>query len=183
MRKLLEQYKPVIKFITLFIAVYVVLSLLYGFYLSSSKTVHFYPDFFTYVSAEGSKSVLQFFGYDVKLLAHSSKPYLKLILEGNYLAHIVEGCNSISIIILFIAFIVSFSSGLKKTALYIFGGSVIVFLVNIIRIAILSLGLYYYPDFSGILHTVIFPGIIYGLVFLLWVLWIYKFSGLNKRHE
>lgn len=182
MKKLLKQYKPVIKFITLFIVVYVVLSLLYDFYLNSSKTGQFYPDFFTHISAEGSKSVLQFLGYDVRLLAHNSKPFLKLILEDNYLARVIEGCNSISVIILFIAFVVSFSSSFKKTALYIISGSVLIFVVNIIRIAILTLGIYHFPNLSDVLHTVIFPGIIYGLVFLLWVLWIYKFSGLNKRH-
>jgi uncharacterized SAM-binding protein YcdF (DUF218 family) len=46
---------------------------------------------------------------------------------------------------------------------------------------ILSIGLYHYPWRREILHTVIFPLIIYGLVFLLWMFWVNRFAALKNK--
>ena len=43
---------------------------------------------------------------------------MKLIINNKYLARVIEGCNSISIIILFVSFIVAFSGPLKTTFFY-----------------------------------------------------------------
>jgi exosortase family protein XrtF len=96
-------------------------------------------------------------------------------------ARAVEGCNSLSVIILFISFMVAFAGRLKPTALYILAGSVLIYSVNLMRIVILSIGLYHYPWRREILHTVIFPLIIYGLVFLLWMFWVNRFSKFKKQ--
>ena len=58
----------------------------------------------------------------------------------------------------------------------------LIYVVNIIRIVILSIGIYSYPKQADVLHEVVFPAIIYGVVFLLWVFWVNRFSKLNKKH-
>ena len=108
---------------------------------------------------------------------------LDLILNGKYVARVVEGCNSVSVIILFVAFMVAFAGRLKPTFFYTLAGGVLIYAVNIIRIAILSIGLYNYPWRREILHTAIFPLIIYGMVFILWMFWVNRFSSINKKHE
>jgi len=91
-------------------------------------------------------------------------------------ARVIEGCNSISIIILFIAF-----SGPKRaTIIYAIVGSFIIYLINILRIAFLTMMLYNYPNQQMVLHNLVFPAIIYGTTFLLWVIWVQKFSHLKK---
>jgi len=65
---------------------------------------------------------------------------------------------------------------LKQTILFIVIGSLIIHILNIVRIALLCIALYNYPDYEHILHGVVFPLIIYGVVFLLWVIWVNKFS-------
>ena len=79
---------------------------------------------------------------------------------------------------LFIAFIVAFASGLKRTLLYIVFGSLIIYLVNIIRIAVIVVAIYKFPELEGVLHNIIFPSIIYGITFLLWFFWVQKISKL-----
>tara|TARA_R110000751_G_scaffold119345_2_gene219886 strand:- start:33790 stop:34260 length:471 start_codon:yes stop_codon:yes gene_type:complete len=156
------------------------LSLAYNFYLDASKGSLYYPDYITNLVANQSKNLLENFGYSTQVIPHPNEPSMKLILEGKYLARVIEGCNGMSIIILFVSFIVAFSGKIKTTVLYLLSGSVLLYVVNLLRIVILSIGLYHYPWRKEELHTVIFPAIIYGMVFLLWMFWVNRFSNINK---
>ena len=120
-------------------------------------------------------------GYVTQIIPHPDEPSLKVIINGDYVARIIEGCNGVSVLILFASFIIAFSGKLKTTLLYLLSGSVIIYVANVIRIVILSIGIYSYPKQSGFLHTVVFPAIIYGVVFLLWVFWVNRFSKLSKK--
>ena len=183
LKSLLIKYKSVVKFILTFLLVYLVLSVSYKLYLDYSDGSKFYPDYLTNLVAKQSELLLESFGYDADIVKHSNEPSMKLIINNKFVARVVEGCNSISVIILFISFIIAFAGRLKTTFLYILAGSVLIYVVNLGRIAILSIGLYHYPWRREILHTVIFPLIIYGMVFLLWMFWVNRFTKLKKKDE
>lgn len=183
MKKLFLKYKSVIVFILTFLFVYALLSFSYKLYLDFSDGSRYYPDYFTHVVALQTNDILQNIGYDSQVLVHPDEPSMKLILEGKYVARIIEGCNSISVIILFSAFIIAFAGTFKTTFFYILAGSVLIYIVNLFRIVILSIGLYHYPWREEELHTVIFPLIIYGMVFILWMFWVNRFSYLKATHE
>lgn len=176
MKTLYAKYKLVIKFIFIFFTVYALFSFVYKLYLGYSGGFKFYPDYITNLVAFQSKWILEAVGYSAEVLPHPNEPAMKLILNNQYLARVIEGCNAISVIILFASFIIAFSGKLKATVCYLFFGSVIVYVANLLRIAILTLGIYHYPQYSNVLHTVIFPGVIYGIVFLLWFFWVNRFS-------
>lgn len=182
MTDLFKKYKFVIRFILTFLLVYIVLSLAYQLYLELSKDSAYYPDYFTNVSAWQSKELLETIGYETRVEPHPDEPSMKLIIRDKYVARMVEGCNSISIIILFISFVIAFSGKAKTTFFFIIAGSTLLYAVNLIRVVVLSVGLYHYPWRREILHTVIFPAIIYGMVFLLWMLWVNRFSNLKSKH-
>ncbi|WP_432411786.1 exosortase family protein XrtF [Rasiella sp. SM2506] len=172
MKKLFSTYKSVVVFLLLFLGSYVLLSLLYGFYLELSKNGRYAPDFITNLVAKQSTAVIEGFGYFAQVIPHPTQPSMKLFVEGRFLARIVEGCNALSIIILFVSFIIAFAQRWKKTVLYIFSGVLLIYAVNILRIAMLAMALYKYPEHQHTLHSVVFPGIIYGMVFLLWLVWV-----------
>lgn len=180
MKQLFIKYKSVLKFIATFLMVYAVLTFSYKFFLQYSSGNTYYPDYLTNLVAKQSKEILNALDYRVQLLPHPNEASLKLIINEKYVARVIEGCNSISIIILFISFIIAFSSTFKITVLYILAGSVLIYIANLIRIVILSVGLYHYPWRKDILHTVIFPAIIYGMVCLLWMVWVNRFSNSKK---
>lgn len=182
MKSLLRQYKPVIKFIATFLLVYGVLSLAYSYYLDASKGTVYYPDYLTNLVANQSEILLDSFGYDSQVLPHPDEPSMKLLVNGKYVARVIEGCNGTSVIILFIAFVVAFAGRAKTTFFYILSGSVLIYTVNLFRIVILAIGLYHYPWRKEILHSVIFPGMIYGMVFLLWMFWVNRFSKIKKTN-
>ena len=183
MKALIIKYKSVIKFILTFILVYVSLSVCYKFYLDFSKDSKFYPDYVTNLVARQSEELIDFVGYNAQVVPHPDEPSMKLIINNKYLARVIEGCNSVSVIILFVSFIMAFSGKPKTTFIYMLSGSVLIYTVNLIRIVVLSIGLYHYPWRRDILHTVIFPGIIYGMVFLLWIVRVNRFSSMIKKNE
>ncbi|WP_299227253.1 exosortase family protein XrtF [uncultured Psychroserpens sp.] len=176
MKALFIKYKSVVKFILTFLTVYFVLTFAYKFYLDFSDGSTYYPDYFTNLVANQSEALIDAFGYQAKVVRHPSEPSMKVIINEKFVARVVEGCNSISVLILFISFIIAFSGQFKITFFYLVAGCILIYSVNLLRIAILSIGLYNYPWRREILHTVIFPMIIYGMVFLLWMFWVNRFS-------
>ena len=178
----MQNNKTVIIFLAKFFGTYLLLFLIYSFYLSKNqKTAAIFACApVTKTVAEQSQYLLNSVGYDAIVIEHPNEPSMKIIINGKFVARVIEGCNAVSIIILFIAFIVAFASGFKKTALYILFGSLVIYFINIVRIAIIALAMYKYPAYENILHSIIFPGIIYGITFLLWFIWIQKFSKLKR---
>lgn len=182
MKALFAKYKSVIKFILTFLVVYVALSVCYKFYLQFSDGSLYYPDYLTNLVGRQSEAVLDTMGYNAAIAPHPKEASLKLLVNGKYLARVIEGCNAVSVIILFVSFIIAFSGHFKATFFYILSGSVLIYAVNLIRIVLLTMGLYHYPEYQDVLHTVIFPAIIYGMVFLLWIIWVNRFSKLKQKH-
>ncbi|MFT4805433.1 MAG: exosortase family protein XrtF, partial [Psychroserpens sp.] len=89
--------------------VYVVLTIGYKLYLDFSNGSRFYPDYFTNLVAKQSESLINTLGYEAKVVAHPDEPSMKLLVNSKFVARVVEGCNSISVIILFVSFIIAFA--------------------------------------------------------------------------
>lgn len=141
-----------------------------------SQDSKFYPDYMTSLVGKQTEAVLNSFGYRTSIVPHYDEPSLMVFVEQKYVARVIEGCNGMSVIILFIAFVVAFSDTFKKTFIFLLAGSVLIYAVNLIRIVLLTMGLYNYPWRREIMHEVIFPLAIYGMVFLLWMFWVNHFS-------
>ncbi|MBE9488833.1 MAG: exosortase family protein XrtF [Bacteroidetes bacterium] len=183
MKELFKKYKSVIKFILTFLLVYSALSMSYKLYLDYSDGIKFYPDYITNLVARQSRSLIETVGYKVEIVPHPNEASMKLIINDKYVARLIEGCNSISVIILFVSFIFAFSGKFKTTLFYMLFGCVLIYAVNLIRLVIITIGLYNYPWRREILHAVIFPLIIYGLVFLLWMFWVNRFANLKTKND
>lgn len=177
MIKLVRKYKTVLLFILTFLGTYLLLTALYSGYLSVAASDEYYPDYITHQVARQSEAIIEFIGYNAQIEPHQEEASMKLFIEGEFLARIVEGCNAISVIILFCAFVLAFWNGFKKTMLFLLFGILSVYLVNLIRIAILAIALYEYPQWREFLHDIVFPGLIYGYVFMLWFLWVTRFRS------
>jgi Transmembrane exosortase (Exosortase_EpsH). len=124
---------------------YLVLSALYAGYLKFSEGGSYAPDFITNLVAKQSSDIISGLGYKAIVVPSDTAPNMELYVNGKYLARIIEGCNAISIIILFMAFIIAFSEKFKKTLLFLLAGAVLIYAMNILRIVILAIALYEYP--------------------------------------
>ena len=174
MKKYFILYKPFLLFLGTFFLTYILLTFLYQQYLNSFEENKI--DSITRMVSENTQQVLQLFTDESSIEESVEHSYMKLFYEQKYVARIVEGCNAISVIILFISFVIAFSGKLKITLLFIFGGSLLIYVLNVVRIAVLSALIFYFPKKESFLHGVLFPLFIYGVVFLLWLIWIRKFS-------
>ena len=174
MKKYLILYRPFLVFLANFFLTYLILSLVYQFFLSGFERDA--VDSITQLVAENTMQLLTFFGADFYIQTIPKTTNILFYYNQQAVARMIEGCNAISVIILFISFIVSFSGKFKTTLLFILGGSLFVYILNIIRIALLCMALYWFPEQRELLHEIVFPLFIYGVVFILWVIWVNKFS-------
>lgn len=176
MKKYIIQYKPFLFFLLRFFLSYLILTILYQIYLNSFDSSSLEVDSITKTVSVQTQQTIELFNYNSHLEPHPNQNSNMLFVEGKNVARVVEGCNAISVIILFIAFVIAFKGSWKKTMLFILAGSIFIYILNIIRIALIAIALYHYPQHEHLLHGVVFPLFIYGVVFLLWVIWVNKFS-------
>lgn len=170
----MQNNKLIVIFLIKFFGTYAILFFLYSFYLQNSQQSEggYACAPITKTVADQSVWLLNVVGYNAKTEQNLEELSVKLIIDGHYIAKVNEGCNAISVIILFISFIVAFSSRFVPTLLYILFGSLVIYCTNIIRVAIISVALYKYPKYDDVLHDLVFPSIIYGITLLLWIVWV-----------
>ena len=177
MKNLLTEYKPFLLFLGKFLLSYLILTIIYQSYLNRFDASKNEVDDFTVLVAKQTGVVLHWFDSTSSVEIDTQYPSIQVIYHSKYVSRIIEGCNALSVIILFWAFVIAFTGKFIKTILFLLFGSVLIHILNIGRISLLSIALYHLPGYEHILHGVIFPLIIYGAVFLLWVLWVNKYSN------
>lgn len=108
-----------------------------------------------------------------------------IIFEGNtitfkhFRVNVNAGCDGLEIIVLFIIAVITFPVGFLKKIPAIFIGSIVLFLINLLRILALFYIGYNYNDKLDLFHNDIFPLIIIIFEFLLWIFWI-KWASRKK---
>lgn len=172
MRELLHKNKAVIRFLIIFIGTYFLFAGLYKVYLFYGASSTYYPDPITHLVARHSAAAVDAFGYQGDIKPNLTDPSMNLYVNGHFLARVVEGCNAVSVLILFVSFVLAFYRGWRKTLLFIVAGSVLIYVMNILRIALLVILILKYPEKQEFLHGTLFPAVIYGTVFLLWIGWV-----------
>ncbi len=173
MRKLFGTYRLTIAFIFKFLLIYVLLVWLYSLYLGHYVLQ---TDPLTLWVGRAVSGIYHLLGLDVKTLPISGESGLKLIINGQYVARIIEGCTAASVIILFVSFVIAFGQKIKKSLLFAMLGGVLIFIFNLFRIVFLGYLLYAFPQYQDIAHRIVFPALIYGFVVVLWIIFIKKIN-------
>ena len=175
-----KDFKPVLLILGRFLAIYLIPVLLYQFYLNQYSGQGLDP-ISTWV-AKKSTSIQNYLGYVSHLV--EGKPEHETAwfnVGGKWVTRMVEGCNAISIMILFAAFIFAFYKG-TKTFVFAAVGLVLLHIMNVLRIAGLNILIFEKPEYGKIGHDYFFPAIIYGTVVVLWINWI-KFFALKDENS
>ncbi len=172
----MKELKPLLIILGRFLLTYLVLTIIYSLYLSPYTQT---ADPITTYVAESAAWLMRLFGFNVELKHVPGENFVRFYLEGKYTSFINEGCNAVSVMIIFVSFIVAFFQKWGNTLLFIFGGLLVLFFSNIIRIGWLNYIFLTQPEFSKTAHDIVFPAIIYGMVLLLWFIWV-KFYVLKK---
>lgn len=154
------------------------MSFLYNYYLLSYENNQYPVDSFTESVSYQVKFVSNnLLGGSSEIYKYMGEKWTRLAYNDVHIARIVEGCNAVSVMILFVSFVIAFSGKFKRTLIFIAVGIILIHILNLFRIAILGALLYHFPQYAHLTHGVLFPLIIYGFVFILWIVWIKKYSG------
>lgn len=85
---------------------------------------------------------------------------------------IVDGCNGLEAIGLFIGFVIAYPGDNLKRALFIPAGILAIYLVNVARILTLVFLQAYYPQGFNFAHDYSTSAIFYIAIFVMWVVWM-----------
>ncbi|MDJ0644694.1 MAG: exosortase family protein XrtF [Flavobacteriaceae bacterium] len=178
----MKKKKTIVKFLLKFFITYAVLVLAYNFYLDKTQQRGdvFSCSPITQTVAYHTQKLANLFGYEATVYQHEGELSMKFFLGDHYSFRLIEGCNSVSIIILFLAFIIAFSGSIPATILFGIVGGLVIYVMNLIRLVVISVLTKEYPQYDDFLHDLLFPAIIYGTVLLLWIIWVNRFSYLKK---
>ncbi|MDQ0784136.1 exosortase family protein XrtF [Chryseobacterium sp. W4I1] len=176
---MLKDFKPVLSILLRFIVIYLVLLFAYQFYLNSFKADGLDP--FSQIVARQVTSIQNVMGFPTLLYNDVKNEQVWFYVKKNYATRMVEGCNAISVMILFTSFVFAFYKG-SKTFIFVLVGLVLLYVMNIIRIAGLNIVVTDHKEYGKIFHDFIFPAVIYGTVIILWLIWI-KFFALKNENS
>jgi exosortase family protein XrtF len=179
LKKYFILYQPFFLFLSKFFLTFIILTVLYQGFLNRFDNNKL--DSITKLVASNTVQLLDLCSAGVVVEENKAETFIKISYNHSYVARIIEGCNAVSVIILFVSFVVSFSGKFKPTLFFVLGGSIIIYVLNVIRIAMLTILIYHFPGQVSILHGVLFPLFIYGVVFILWIIWVRKFSLYAKN--
>ncbi len=111
---------------------------------------------------------------------YTTKDASQIYHNGKSVLHIADVCNGLELIVLYIGFIVCMPSKFWRKVLYIILGAILLDFVNITRcIGLIYLREYFelYFDFA---HKYVFKTTVYGVTFLLWMLYARKIHLNNE---
>jgi len=112
-----------------------------------------------------SAGILTFIGEDVFY-------YGRVVgLVGTVGGEIVNGCNGIAAIGLFLGFIFAFPGAWTPRIFFSIFGIAVIYLINIVRIVLLSYTQFYWPQIFEFTHDYSTTAIFYIVIFILWMIW------------
>lgn len=176
---MLKDFKPILGILLRFIIIYLVLLFAYQFYLTSFKEQGLDP--FSRMVAKQVMFVQNTLGYPSALYDDVLKQQIWFHVKTGFVTRMVEGCNAISVMILFLSFVFAFYKG-AKTFVFVGVGLISLHIMNVLRIAGLNIVYSDYPQYGKMSHDYVFPAIIYGSVVVLWLVWI-KFFALKNENS
>ncbi len=174
----MKDFKPILIFILKFVIVWGVLLILYNVYLGRYHSEN-KPDPYSQQVASWTSTSMNALGFQTQTMDAPNRPWTWILMEGKRISYINEGCNAVSIMLIFVAFIAAFSTTWKQTILYILGGLFIIQFMNVVRIVLLNYIFAYHNQYGEMAHDYLFPAILYGTIVLLWIIWV-KFFALKK---
>ena len=115
--------------------------------------------------ARWSADVLSVVGFEAAAQGRS------IVVPGAAGVRIVNGCNGLSTIGLFMGFVLAFPGKWSRRLLFLPLGMVVIYASNVARVSLLTALQKLWPGGFDIIHSLGAPTFFYLIVFALWVLW------------
>ncbi len=157
-----SQYEPVLRFLAKAVAIYGVWYVLYDLWLLPDGRLDAWV---SQTVVHAGQMVVSGFGMDAVAKGRSIE-----------LAHasgirIVDGCNGLSTIGLFVGFVLTFPGSTRRRLLFVPFGIGVIYVANVARISLLAGLQVHWPPAFEFVHNLGAPAFFHLIVFGLWVLW------------
>lgn len=161
---------PVIKFIAKALLIFIIWYLIYELWLLPDGSL---DEWLSLNIIGTSAGVLKWMGYEVFTVN-------RIIGVGEFPGiEIVDGCNGIAAMGLFLGFILAYPGDWKNRISFSLLGIGVIYLVNIARVITLAVTQGTWPQFFDFTHDYSTTVIFYIVIFLLWMVWV-NFNDLNE---
>jgi exosortase family protein XrtF len=177
MKALTIQFRAIVNFLLIFMLTFFIFSAIYDLYLHGFEAK---TDKMSTMVGNQAASLLRVFGFDAFAANVDSEKSTHLGIDGFARVKVIEGCNGLSVMILFVAFLLGFPGKRKNMAWFIPAGLLIIHLFNVCRVAILGWAVYRFGETAYPIYKELFTVSIYLLVLSLWFLWVQKYGRFNK---
>jgi exosortase family protein XrtF len=159
---------PITRFLLTILSFYLIWYLVYDLWLHPAEKLDL---FVIDITVAASKWLLELFGY----LVFTGSDRL-IGVDGTSGLWIGDNCNGIALFAQFAGFIIAYPGNWIKKLFFIPLGIIIIELLNILRVVGLAILDTYSRTWTEFNHTYTFSIVIYGVIFLLWMLWVNKIS-------
>ncbi len=127
-----------------------------------------------------SAQLFNFFGIETFIDIESNHVALIKNLSQHQGVWVGDECNGFKLFSIFSIFIIAFPGNIYSKFIFIPIGIMIIHFANILRIMALLLINDYNPSYLDFNHNYTFTILIYGVIFLLWLFWLKKYSIKNE---
>ncbi len=179
-----KKIKPLYRFAINGLFLYLLWIVFYSFFRYHSFVNFFYDEATFHLTNSwlySTKFFLNMLGYEAGI----EIPRKLLILAGTPGVILERGCLGRNMMGLFAGFIIVYPGNIKTKLWYIPLGLLIIYMLNVFRIAGLSFTQLYFPEYLDINHHTVFKYTVYTAIFILWVIWIGKLnkSSVEKTND
>lgn len=162
-----------LKFIIVSALTYFVLYLIHEFIV---KRYTFWDQAFIRHIINSAEVILNLAGFKTfKTL--SNHDFQVLGIDGSNGVWIGAACNAITLFFLFGVFVVAYPGHQKSKWWFVPFGIITIHLLNILRVCALAWIARFQPAYLDFNHTYTFTFIVYCYIFLLWMIWVNKYSA------
>lgn len=169
---------PLIRFILTAALSYLVLFVTYQFIV---KKYTYYDQKFISQIIEASAWTLRMLGFKTFMVLQDLDMQV-VGIDGSNGVWVGSNCNAITLFTLFAVFIIAYPGQQKQKWWFVPAGIVSIHILNILRVVSLAIIADFAPSYLDFNHTYTFTFLVYGYIFLLWMLWVNYFSAKKSNH-
>lgn len=170
---------PFLRFLVFSVSLYLLWYVFYEFYLHTHTA---FDKIVIDTLVKWAEGTLNLIGYSTTDYSSSDVVFREHIgIVGSNGVTIGASCDGVVLYALFIFFIIAFPGPLKHKAWFIPLGALSVFYLNVLRIVALAIIMDVNESWLAFNHDYTFTIIVYAYVFLLWMIWVQKFSPFAKK--
>ena len=163
-----------VKFIIYFLLCFLGLNLFYQLIvIKQGSSLDFFTEFVANTTA---------YIYGLETQLNPIKPGIQILLNGQAVVNIMEGCNGLAVWFTLLSFVVAFGGKLKNLLWFIPVSFILLQIGNLLRLLALIKIKIAQPPFFNFFHTYAFPAILYAFAFGLMLIWI-KLQAKDKHEE